>query len=83
MSTGKRIIAILTIAVASVLGLTWATSGQVAKPAERQKWEYKVFSSQGGAGDLEVSGIEGWELVAVVQEHSSSRLVYFKRPKLN
>lgn len=83
MSSGMRIVAILTVVVASLLAVTWATSAQAPKPAERPKWEYKVFSSRGGAEDLKTAGNDGWELVAVVQEAQDSRLAYLKRPQSN
>lgn len=46
-----------------------------------QKWEYKVamgISEQ----ELNAMGLQGWELVSVVQsEFEKVRRFYFKRPK--
>ena len=53
------------------------------------KWEYRVLTDRGRMGrvtasDLDESGDEGWELVAVLRDPFSTEpqvSYYFKRPK--
>jgi hypothetical protein len=82
MSSLQRILVVMAIVMASVFGMTWITSAQVAKPAELQKWEYKMVVEPRGEAGLNNYGMEGWELVAVNQEGRVPTL-YFKRPKIS
>ena len=85
MSSGMRIVATLAVVVASVLALTWATSAQAPKPAERQQWEYKLVSEfSEPEAEFTRYGSEGWELITVVPyDEGVNRRAYFKRPKAN
>jgi hypothetical protein len=79
MSATQRIVILLLVGLAFVVGNSWQFAGAQAEKAKvTQQWEYKV---ERDLSALNERGAEGWELVAVGQPEARLHYLYFKRPK--
>ncbi|WP_254513152.1 DUF4177 domain-containing protein [Anatilimnocola floriformis] len=83
MTKNFQTLAILAVALTAIAGAWQYAGAQGEKIAAGVKFEYKILSgTSAGAGELNVLGKDGWELVAVEPSKGMTPTqLYFKRSR--
>ncbi len=81
MTGPQRFVIMLLLGLAIVSAGTWQFAGAQGEKAKFvHRWEYKKLATLNEA-ELNVLGIEGWELIAVETPLRGASATYLKRAK--